>query len=213
MIFIWVQGFRSPLAFAINREDNISMLKDHCPFSFGKKQLPIFIDKGILQILQTNIEVVRSYLSKVDIREKIEFLDLQSNESIHFSGGGIILYYKQRPLHDLLNALDILYFLADRLPRVKSEKVDLSKLPVEFHSLVPLIEKFSISDDDLRNDKLKKTPAEEKKKLHQIVKPVLPRINVYLDSFGNNPLSEEAALLMHLAEAVAELEMTNNKDN
>lgn len=83
--------------------------------------------------------------------------------------------------------------------------VDLTKLPVEFHPLIPLIQKFSISDDVLRDEKLSKTSAEEKEELCRAVKPLLQKIDKYLDSFGDGLLSEEAAALMYLAEAVAEI--------
>lgn len=70
-----------------------------------------------------------------------------------------------------------------------------------------MLNKWCIPDDVERTKLMQKTSKKKKQELISIVNPLLPQINVFLDSFGNEPLSDEAILLGDLAQLVCELNL------
>jgi hypothetical protein len=81
----------------------------------------------------------------------------------------------------------------------------VEKLPPALQSLAGPIRRFAIGDDAIRGDPIGEASAAELARVRAQVEPLLPQINAFLDSFGSQPLSNEAMLLGRLAEAVAEL--------
>ena len=89
--------------------------------------------------------------------------------------------------------------------------VDLTQLPQEFHSLIPLIEEWAVADDVDRDSKMAATSTEELQRLADVVRPHFNAINAYLD---DNDHLEEATYLGTLAESAAEagLELEDRAD-
>ncbi|ATP55248.1 hypothetical protein CPT03_01605 [Pedobacter ginsengisoli] len=83
----------------------------------------------------------------------------------------------------------------------------MENIPTELRVLVPLLNKWCISDDVERARLLEKTSKNKKEELMNTVNPLLPKINTFLDSFGDDPLSDEAILLGDLAQLVCELNL------
>lgn len=87
---------------------------------------------------------------------------------------------------------------------------DASKLPSDLRHLAPLILKWSVGDDALRQKRVQQASEEELSILINAVVPRFNRINQHLDSLGKKPLSTEAILLGNLAELVAELTVASD---
>jgi hypothetical protein len=81
----------------------------------------------------------------------------------------------------------------------------VKKLPKDLQPLGPLVRRFAVGGDDIRSQVLSEASEKQRLELCQRVVPLLPRIDAFLDSFGSRPLSNEAILIGHLAEAVLEL--------
>jgi hypothetical protein len=87
------------------------------------------------------------------------------------------------------------------------QKIYKKNIPDNLKSLFPLLKKWSVSDDDLREQLVEETSERQKKKLINTVYPFINEINEFLDSFKDEPLSEEAILIGNLAELVSELKI------
>lgn len=87
--------------------------------------------------------------------------------------------------------------------QVRPDSLDLKKLPVDFHHLIPLIQKWAIADDSDRDDLISPTTGSLQKLVDQ-VQPYLTKIDSYLDSYGGRPLTPEAIALGKLAESALE---------
>ena len=83
--------------------------------------------------------------------------------------------------------------------------VDHTDLPTDLRQLVVKFESWAISDDFERSEKSKKMTKKERIELIEAVERKFNDINIFLDSFGNKPLTDEAIKLQYLAEMVMEL--------
>jgi hypothetical protein len=112
-----------------------------------------------------------------------------------------------------VQTVSILKALLAELPQSQEAKVDLRQLPAEFHSLISLITKWGISDDEERNERLLKASNRTRRNLIATVAPQFEAINRYLESFRDEPLPEHACMLGALAECVAEAQVLEKKSS
>jgi len=85
--------------------------------------------------------------------------------------------------------------------------MDLSRLPAELHGLIPLIRKWSTSDDVDRTEQWEAASTEELQALFHAVWPHMSAINAYLDEADKlTPYPDEAMALGRLAEGVCEVQ-------
>jgi hypothetical protein len=96
--------------------------------------------------------------------------------------------------------------------RGRDEQKDFQKLPSQFRRIIPLLEKWSTSDHSDRDSLLAGFPKATLKALVEEVSPYFESINSYSDSFGKQPLPEEAAALGRLAECAAEARLAIQKE-
>jgi hypothetical protein len=146
-----------------------------------------------------------SLLRKAAIRKHIRELSLGIGESLHILGGQVILYLKRYKRDEVLDALKILTMFVNDLPKVREKATNLKDLPAEFHDLIPLILRWGITDDEIRNEVLCRASRVTRSHLVDQVAPYFGAINRYLDSFGNKRLPEYAVLLGALAECASEV--------
>lgn len=189
------------LELSINNIDLICSIKKPSKFIAGAQKLPVYVSA----FRQIDLEMHQKWLSDENVTHNINCLKLEKGESLSIIGADVILYCKARPLHEFQAMVDCLCSLARTIPTVVRSKFNLNKLPDEFHALIPLIEKWAIQDDVLREEKLAKTSAKVKEKVYRTVSPMFDKINEYLDSFGDGALPEEAVLLSAFAETVDEM--------
>jgi len=102
-------------------------------------------------------------------------------------------------LVDLVNKYDTLFQKEVKI------KIFRKNIPENLHPLIPLIKKWSVSDDSDREQLVDEATEKEKKRLVKTVAPYMPEINKFLDSFEDGVLSDEAILFGNLAELVSEL--------
>ncbi len=102
-----------------------------------------------------------------------------------------------------LAAIDALVSLADRVDIHKAEELDFSKLPPAFCPLIPLVKEWAIDDDSDREQLLSGSSKAALSAFVQQVEPFIQALDSYLDSFGDSP-SPEAAALARLAECARE---------
>lgn len=88
-----------------------------------------------------------------------------------------------------------------------AESVNTEKVPPPLRVLIPYAKKYSVGDDLLRSQLGDGLSNREKKELIAVVAPLLPDINTFLDSFGDDPLNDEAIVMGSLAEFVCELSL------
>ncbi len=140
------------------------------------------------------------------VRE-LKYLELSADESIFIYQNCICLALSSTrnltmeidTLVDLVNKYDTLF-----KKEVKT-KIFRKNIPVNLHPLIPLIKKWSVSDDSDREQLVDEATEKEKKRLVKTVAPYMPEINKFLDSFEDGVLSDEAILFGNLAELVSEL--------
>ena len=104
-------------------------------------------------------------------------------------------------------AVEIACELAEQLPHLESDNLDLSELPAKFESLLTLIPKWALNDDEERTEMLEEASSDELKSFVATVIPHIPAIDKYLDSFGDEPLPEAGAALGTLAECCLEAQI------
>jgi hypothetical protein len=90
-----------------------------------------------------------------------------------------------------------------------AESLSTEKVPPILRVLIPYAKKYSIGDDLLRVQIGDALSNREKQELITIVSPLFPDIDSFLDSFGENPLNDEAIVIGSLAEFVCELSLQN----
>jgi len=92
----------------------------------------------------------------------------------------------------------------------KVYNVDYADLPTDLRQLVEKFESWAISDDFERDEKSKEMTKKERTKLIETIECKCDDINVFLDTFGEKPLTDGAIKLQCLAELVMELKQREN---
>lgn len=157
----------------------------------------VFVDSNL------NTEKTISFLQNPSFEHFVNGLRLTSKESLHIGYGWASLYLQRFACGEVLDTLDTLNQLLNLLPKEKT-KLNFEGLPEQFKILIPLIKRWSISDDNDRSEKLSKASSKTLTRLVQAVSPNFNEVNQYLDSFENRPLPEHAILLGTLAECATE---------
>ena len=113
-----------------------------------------------------------------------------------------------RPLDESLRRL---VSLADRLEIVaprKEPRRSSRRLPAKFRRLMPLIERYAVSDDVERTEMVAGMSAADRQALIDAVGPLMGDIDVYLMSRTH----EESTRLGDLAQLVAELRLDQGEN-
>jgi len=162
------------------------------------KPHPIFTADGSLSDNERHL--IQSQAFTAILRD----LDLGPDEKLHFTEEDISFYFRESALARVIEALDKITSLAEHI-EVPARELDLHALPAQFQPLIPLIRKWAIPDDQEREDFLESLPRQVLRAFLDEVEPHLNSIDSYLDSFGDQPPSEEAAALGRLAECAVEV--------
>lgn len=186
----------SAAVFSVNRADRI-MLTRPSALRVGAKAWPVFVCDYPLSA------VVEAMLSDPRVAHPVDRLALGTNDSLHVYGNQISTYLKSPILTRILDSLSAMGEIADRL-EVPEEPLPLDVLPEEFHSLIPLMPRWGICDDEERSAVFDKATVSDLKKLIDEVWPQMERIKAYLDSPAAEQNYEVAAVLEALAQAASE---------
>jgi hypothetical protein len=87
-------------------------------------------------------------------------------------------------------------------------RLDPEAVPQHLRDLLPMATKWGIGDDVIRDDFQEKASEEEKLELQRLLNGKGQAINDWLDSFGNNLMSDEAAAFMYMMLGLDEMEIT-----
>lgn len=132
---------------------------------------------------------------------------------------------RTRPILFILVALLVVGYLwgrRDRAPQVapagdlQSEyglecsnrptlQLDRQNVPAGLRHLTPLAERWGIGDDVIRGDCVDSASAAERQELHDALRGPYDEITAWLDSFGDRPMSDEAAAFMYMQLALEEM--------
>lgn len=86
------------------------------------------------------------------------------------------------------------------------EGLDENNVPADLRDIFPIAKKWGIGDDAIRGDVTMAATEEDKFELIYTLNGKLYLIDKWLESFSDEePMSDEAAAFMYLAEAVDEL--------
>jgi hypothetical protein len=113
----------------------------------------------------------------------------------------LVRVYLQRPNRD--RVMGIIHAVIDLMPHGTTGTTEYANLPDALRPLVPFISKWAIDDDEERSRKLSRCARSTRQKLVDVVVPLVPAIDKFLDTFGANP-PEEACALGSLAQAALE---------
>jgi len=140
------------------------------------------------------------------VRE-LQHFELSANESVFIYQNGIRVALSST--RNIVTAVDILVGLVNKYDTLFKKdvktKIFRKNIPANLHPLIPLIKKWSVSDDRDREQLVDEATENGKKRLVKTVAPYMPEINKFLDSFKDGVLSDEAILFGNLAELVSEL--------
>jgi len=127
------------------------------------------------------------------ISRLLKIVQLADSESLQTYEDAVRIYLKASPVD---RVVDIIEALIEIIPKETEPELELElgKLPSNFHTLISLISKWAISDDDERAQLLLDSYKSELASLVETVEPYLALIDSYLDSCGKNPLAEACAL-------------------
>ncbi|TDQ08060.1 hypothetical protein [Pedobacter metabolipauper] len=191
----------SDWAFSINNPDEIFNYKT--PITLKNYPYKVYISEARQYTVKNFIENFR-----ISFFDKISGLGLSNIESVFLYRNVICfgLNYERNLVGDLeyiINTIESneeIFFKGIMEPRFYKKNI-----PEKLRHLIPLIKKWGISDDDERTELIDAMSEKQKKKLVNEVSPHFNEVNEFLNSFGDNPMSEEAMLLGNLAELVSEL--------
>jgi|GEM_PF-1369414 len=139
---------------------------------------------------------------------KIQEVDLSKNEGVFVYKNGICFVLNNDRL--LFERFELIVELVNNNGEIfhkikKSLSLHKKNLPEKFQFLLPFLKKLDISDDASRQELSEEINGKEKEVIIQRIGPLLGEIDLFLNSFGDKPLSEEASKLGNLAELVREL--------
>lgn len=86
-----------------------------------------------------------------------------------------------------------------------AQRLNPDQVPEDLRHLVPLAEKWGIGDDVDRNAKVDSSTPAERSELRAAITPASSSITTWLDSFGKDPMSDEAAAFMYMQLALEEM--------
>ena len=82
--------------------------------------------------------------------------------------------------------------------RYKPPQLNPKQIPQHLRDLLPMVVKWGIGDDIIRDDLQQKASEDEKQELRDSLYGRGQAIKEWLDSFGSNPMPPEAAAFMYM---------------
>lgn len=191
--------------FSVNRPEKITPHVKYCRLLDMKIYICSYFlgNKCYLNDVGKCIEMIKDYLPRFNFQKYL----FDPNEGMMLCGNSANLALKEPsrilPAIDIL--LEMLPVIEENFPD-KPDDIDANAIPEELRDLIPVLKKWAISDDQEREEKVTKAAKGTLTRLVNRVTPKMEAINRYLDSFGDEPWSEEAAMFASLAELVSELQ-------
>lgn len=207
LVEIAFKSFESKVVFSVGSKDQIASIKEETDkIEFKNKSLPVFMRPSFPHQL-----VLKEVLVKLgSLTELFNHLDQDQLISLYVYKNGVQLFVHAHNPEQLTKSVSSLHMLVSQLPRESTEIADLTKLPIKFHPLIPLITELGIEDDEGRSKKIATLPEGRKKEIYILMEPYFTQINEYLNSYIE-PLPDECLKLQRTVEAVSEIKMLINQ--
>ena len=192
----------STLHFSINRHDIIFLLtqpnklKDFPYIVYTREQGYVFPENG-------NFPKFWNLFSAL-----LNIFQFKISEGVFFYTNEVTFALDSK--RDLVKALDkIIDFFIENSTIFKKEvspkRINPNNIPDNLKVLLPLLKKYSVSDDSERSELIEQMSEKQKTALKRTVEPLMSEIEAYLDSLINKVFTHEDSLISALAELVAEL--------
>ena len=95
----------------------------------------------------------------------------------------------------------------------KANRTDYSDLPTDLRKILLKFENLAVTDDFERDELIEGLTTRQRKDLIKVIEPKFEEINLFLDTFGDKPLTEGAIGLQCLAELTIELTNDEKKNH
>jgi hypothetical protein len=191
-------------AFALNKPDKV--LFYDIPLSLKEVPYTVYVSESNIDLVNDMKFVQACRLLAQFLQKLIAFPD----EAVFVYRNGVA--FALRTNRDMALILEQIIEListnSNIFKRTVRKIISVERIPGNLQPLIPLIKKYSISDDLEREQLIEGMKKTEIKKLIEQVSPYMKDINSFLDSFKDQPLTEEAALIGYLAELVTELQQS-----
>ena len=151
-----------------------------------------------------SLETTLAFLKNPTVIKNLRDIHLSKGESLHIGFGYATLYLFRFDCDEVLTTMSVIISLLETIPKVKKEMDNYDDLSERFQKLVPLIRRWGILDDPDRMERIQKASSSTLGNLINFVEPEFDLINIFLDSYKNNPLPYSAILLGALAECATE---------
>jgi len=189
-------NFSSVTPFSVNRADRIVLTGEKPAGRIGTRRWPVFSQARVPTLLKQR-----------HVEKAIEAFNLSDDESIHVYGNGVTVYVQPKSVQQLLAVVSKTTALVRKLPTDEEHPLDVSDLPAEFSTLMPLIRKWGVSDDVARAERLARASSVRLRALVMAVAPYFESVNAHLDTFRRRAMPASAAALGALAECASEAQL------
>lgn len=191
------------LLFSINYPDKVCL---------AKKLL--FEVSGIGKIFTNNSKDDQIQICLKLLNDDLKSLNFDFNEGLTVYGNSIQLTLKQdRQMLPEIEVFKKIKLLLEQNFPDEAEEVDFSDLPTDLRQILKKFESLAISDDFERDEKIQTLTKKQRTDFIETLEPKLEKINAFLDTFSDKPLSEGAIKLQSLAELLIELTYEQGKKN
>jgi hypothetical protein len=191
------------LIFSINFPDNVCL---------AKKLL--FTEYGIGEIFAVNSKDDQIHLCIKLLKDNLKSLNFDLNEGLTVYRNSLQLTLKQNRqiLPEIVVFKKIKSLIELHFPDEPYE-TDYSDLPIDLRQLLLKLKSFVIRDDFERGELIKGLSTKQRTDLIKLIGPKIGEINLFLDKFGDKPLTEGAIGLQCLAELTTEITNDRNKNH
>jgi hypothetical protein len=194
---------RTSLLFSINIPDKICFA--------DKKYKEIY---GI-GIVYTDNSINDQIFNCIDLlNDELKALEFDKNEglTVYRNSFQITLKHKRQLLPEIEICKKIKTIIELNFPD-KASGTDYSDLPTDLRQILLKFENLVVSDDFERDELIEGLTTRQRKDLIKIIEPKFEEINLFLDTFGDKPLTEGAIGLQSLAELTIELTNAEKKNH
>lgn len=202
-LFSIIINVESELALAINKPNRIFQLTK--PVSLENLPYIVYTSEDYYNSIKH--EAQKTFWTR--FIELLKRIQLSENESVIIYRNAICFALNASRnlapiLEDIVNFLTINNTIFKKGNRriIRSRKV-----PGNLKPIIPLLKKYSVSDDVERQELIEKMTQKDKIELIKSIDPFITDIDNYLASFNETPLDNEAMLIGNLAELVSELKI------
>jgi hypothetical protein len=191
------------LLFSINYPDKVCL---------AKKLL--YEESGIGKIFTDNSKDDQIKLCIKLLSDDLKSLNFESNEGLTVYRNSLQLTLKQeRQILLEIEGLKKIKSLVELNFPDETEKINFSDLPKDLRQILIKYGNLAISDDFERDEKIQTLTKKQRTDFIETLKPKLEKINSFLETFSDKPLSEGAIRLQSLTILLIELTYEHGKKN